>query len=91
MNGAVDRFDFRQPLENDGWTQTFCPCHRRSPRSGSVALVAAHEIEAILDELDERRWDMLFAKSPDALKELAAQADREDDAGLTEELDPDRL
>ena len=91
MAETAEDFDFRHPLKDDGWTQTFFPCHRRSPRTGSVMLVAAHEIEAILDELDERRWDMLFAKSGHVLKELVAEAEREDKAGLTEELDPDRL
>lgn len=91
MAETVERFDFEHPLENDGWTETFFPCHRRSPRTGSVALVAPHEVEAILDELDEQRWDLLFAKSPEVLSRLAAQAEREDRAGLTEELDPDHL
>ena len=45
------------------------------------------EVEAKLDELDEQRWDMLFAKSPDVLRRLAAQAEREDRDGLCEELE----
>ena len=49
------------------------------------------EVDAILDELDEQYWDMLFAKSPELLSRLAAQAEREDQAGLCDELDPDRL
>lgn len=39
----------------------------------------------------ERRWDELFARSPDLLEKLAAEAIAEDDAGLTEPLDPDSL
>ena len=39
----------------------------------------------------ERRWDELFAQSPDLLEELAREAIREDEAGLTETLDPDTL
>jgi len=46
----------------------------------------------ILAELEsERRWDDLFARSADLLEELAAEAVREDEAGLTEPLDPDTL
>jgi len=42
----------------------------------------------ILAELEsERRWDDLFARSPDLLFELAEEAVREDEAGLTEPLD----
>jgi len=41
----------------------------------------------ILAELEsERRWDDLFARSSDLLSELAAEAVREDEAGLTEPL-----
>ncbi|HEV7488760.1 MAG TPA: hypothetical protein VGQ65_24060 [Thermoanaerobaculia bacterium] len=37
------------------------------------------------DEVEsERRWDDLFAKSRDMLLEMAAEAIREDEAGLTE-------
>jgi hypothetical protein len=44
----------------------------------------------ILAELEsERRWDELFARSPGLLSELAAEAIREDEAGLTEPLDPE--
>ena len=46
----------------------------------------------ILAELEsERKWDDLFARSPDLLVEMAADAIREDDAGLTELLDPEKL
>jgi hypothetical protein len=46
----------------------------------------------ILAELEsERRWDDLFARSPDLLSEMAAEAIREDEAGLTEALDPEKL
>jgi hypothetical protein len=46
----------------------------------------------ILAELEsERRWDELFARSPDLLSEMAAEAIREDEAGLTEPLDPEKL
>jgi len=44
----------------------------------------------LLAELEsERRWDDLFAKSHDMLLAMAADAIREDEAGLTEPLDPD--
>jgi hypothetical protein len=46
----------------------------------------------MLEELtSEERWDELFARSPELLERLAAVAIAEDDAGLTEPLDPDRL
>jgi len=46
----------------------------------------------ILAELEsERRWDDLFARSPELLSELAAEAIREDEAGLTKPLDPDEI
>lgn len=46
----------------------------------------------ILEELeDDERWDAAFARSPDVLARLAAEADAEDRAGLTEDLDPDAL
>jgi len=46
----------------------------------------------ILAELEsERRWDDLLARSSDLLSDLAAEAVREDEAGLTEPLDPDRF
>lgn len=46
----------------------------------------------ILAELEsERRWDDLFRRSPDLLAQMADDAVREDEAGLTQPLDPDRL
>lgn len=46
----------------------------------------------ILAELEsERRWDDLFARSADLLAEMAAEAVREDEAGLTRPLDPETL
>jgi hypothetical protein len=46
----------------------------------------------LLAELEsERRWDDLFARSGDLLSELAAEAVREDEAGLTLPLDPAHL
>ena len=46
----------------------------------------------MLEELDSNeRWDELFARSPELLEKLAAEAIAEDDAGLTEPLDPDNL
>lgn len=47
---------------------------------------------AILADLeDERRWREAFAKSPDLLAELAAEAREEYRAGRTLPLDPDRM
>jgi len=46
----------------------------------------------ILAELaSERRWDEAFANSADVLEQLADEALAEYRAGLTEELDPDKL
>lgn len=46
----------------------------------------------ILAEFEsERRWDDLFARSHDLLAEMAAEAIREDEAGLTEPLEPEKL
>jgi hypothetical protein len=46
----------------------------------------------VLDEIEsERHWDRLFAKSPEGLSKLADKAWAEHEAGLSEELDPDRL
>jgi hypothetical protein len=46
----------------------------------------------ILAELEsERRWDDLFTRSAHLLAELADEAIREDEAGLTEPLDPEKL
>lgn len=47
---------------------------------------------AVLEELaSERRWDELFASSPELLDELANEAIEEHRAGRTEKLDPKRL
>ena len=46
----------------------------------------------ILDELeDEQRWEELFAKSRGRFSKLVAKVLADDDAGLTDELDPDTL
>ncbi len=42
-------------------------------------------------EAEERRWDGLFAKSPEVLERLADEARAERRAGRTRELDPDLL
>jgi hypothetical protein len=46
----------------------------------------------ILEELDqEKRWDAAFARSHDLLAKLAAEAEQEDRAGLTRELNAHTL
>jgi len=48
--------------------------------------------QIVLDELEsERRWDELFAKSPEKLQKLADKAWAEHEAGRSEPLDPDHL
>jgi len=46
-------------------------------------------IESLDIEADEALWDKQFAKSQDALKRMALKAIEEDEAGLTEDFDPD--
>ena len=42
----------------------------------------------ILEEMDdEARWDRAFSSSPDTLERLADEAEEEDRAGRTKELD----
>ncbi|PSM48882.1 hypothetical protein C7Y66_12395 [Chroococcidiopsis sp. CCALA 051] len=46
----------------------------------------------ILEELEEeQRWDESFARSPNLLAKLAAEAMTEYRAGRTQELDPETL
>jgi len=46
----------------------------------------------ILEELeDDQRWDESFARSPDLLANLAAEAMAEYRAGKTQALDPEAL
>ena len=48
--------------------------------------------ERLLAELaDDQTWDSAFAGSQDKLARLAAEALAEHGAGLTQELEPDRL
>jgi hypothetical protein len=58
--------------------------------------LSTHQQDAIatliLEELEEeRRWDESFARSPDLLAKLAAEAMAEFHAGKTQELDPEAL
>jgi hypothetical protein len=48
------------------------------------------KVEALGDWFleSEQRWDDLFARSADLLEEMAEEAVREDEAGLTKPLDP---
>ena len=54
-------------------------------KQDAIATLILEEIE------DERRWDESFARSPDLLAKLAAEAMVEYRAGKTQELDPDIL
>ena len=51
----------------------------------AIAQIVLQEIES------EKRWDELFAKSPEKLRQLADDAWGEHEAGRSEELDPDQL
>jgi hypothetical protein len=51
----------------------------------SIAALILEEIE------DDNRWDESFARSPDLLAKLAAEAMAEHRAGKTQELDPETL
>jgi len=47
---------------------------------------------ALLDEIEsEKKWDELFSESEDVLAQLAAEALREEEQGMTTELDPNKL
>ncbi len=54
-------------------------------KQDAIATLILEEIE------DEGRWDESFARSPDLLAKLAAEAVVEYRAGKTQELDPDIL
>lgn len=43
------------------------------------------------DQVDDTRWDQIFASSPDTLARLAATAMAEYHSGKTEELNPDTI
>ena len=46
----------------------------------------------LLREIEEdRKWDQTSVRHADNLRKLADQATADDRAGLTEELDPDKL
>jgi hypothetical protein len=46
----------------------------------------------LLAEIDsERRWDGMFAQPSNAIEEMADEALRDHEAGLTTPLDPDTL
>ena len=48
--------------------------------------------ERVLAELDsDRQWDEAFSRSGDLLSRLAEEALADHRAGLTQDLDPDRL
>ena len=54
-------------------------------KQDAIATLILEEIE------DERRWDESFARSPNLLAKLAAEAMVEYRAGKTQELDPEML
>ncbi len=62
----------------------------------NASKLAPHEQDALakllLDEIEaDRTWDNAFAKSPDSLASLAAEATRERLAGSAVPLVPDEL
>jgi hypothetical protein len=54
-------------------------------RQNAIATIIMEEVE------DDRRWDESFARSPDLLAKLAAEAMVEYRAGKTQELNPEAL
>jgi len=47
---------------------------------------------SLLDEIElEKKWDELFSESEDVLAQLAAEALREEEQGMTTELDSNKL
>ena len=66
--------------------KAFREVRKLSPdRQDSFAAFLLAELES------EARWDEAFAKSPELLEKLAAEALAEDDAGETELLIPEEL
>ena len=55
------------------------------PEQDAIATIILEELE------DQACWEKAFAHSQDALAKLAAEAMAEDQAGKTEELDPEAL
>ena len=51
----------------------------------AIAQLMLEEIAA------DSKWDSSFARSGDLLSKMAAEALAEDEAGLTQELDPSKL
>ena len=56
---------------------------------GDVRIII-ETIDASAEAADEALWDEQFANSQDLLSKLAREAIEQDDAGLTEEFDPDK-
>ncbi len=56
-----------------------------SDRQDAIATLILEELES------EQAWDASFARSPDLLAQLAAEAMAEHHAGKTQELDPETL
>jgi hypothetical protein len=56
-----------------------------SDQQEAIASIILEEIE------EEKRWDQSFARSPDLLAKLAAEAMTEYRQGKTQELDPETL
>lgn len=54
-------------------------------KQNAIAVLIIEEIE------EELRWDDAFARSPNILANLAAEAMAEYRAGKTQDLDPDKL
>ena len=66
--------------------QAFAQASKLSPQEQD--LIA----DWLLKELEsENRWDILFARSQDALSKLSSEALAEHRQGNTQELDPDKL
>jgi hypothetical protein len=61
--------------------------HQRGYESVKTYLQAL--IEADVEAVDEGWWDTQFARSQAVLSRLAQEAIEEDEAGLTEDFDPD--
>jgi hypothetical protein len=57
----------------------------------ALARVRVEEWESAVELADERRWADGFARTPDVLAALAAEARAERRAGRTKLLDPDTL
>jgi hypothetical protein len=77
-------------LQDEGMTRLL---EEAMARAGALSVEQQDSLaRLILEEIEsDKRWEELFAKSPEKLAALADDAWAEHEAGKTELLDPDKL